>query len=782
MTGLVTALMTIMSKETFHDDRPSPAGELHTLFDGFDSLPDDEKKQRIIKALQIVAALKGMNASVSKSSRTVSAEIQNLSECFEKISKPVQYVKGIGPKIASLLEKRGIATVEDLLFCIPKRYEDRRKISSIATSSVGQKETVIGEVIHSNEKRYGRRKVFESVLRDDTGALTAKWFHGSFIYLRKEFVKGRRCFMTGEIRGQLFGKEMIHPDYEFIDDRTEKDDFVHMKKIIPVYTEMEGIHRRRFRTIMHHAVNENATFVPSPIPPSICVRNHLIPMEDALRRIHFPEEEENIALYSSRASASHRRLIFDELFFFEIGMGMKKRGVERETGIAFDTNRTLLLGALYSRLSFSLTAAQTRVIREIADDMKKPYPMNRLLQGDVGSGKTVVSMAAMLIAAENGYQSTLMAPTEILAAQHYATIQGWADQIGITAELLTGSTPSRKKKDIYDATARGNIHIIVGTHALIQEGLTFQKLGLVVIDEQHRFGVVQRASLRQKGITPDVLVMTATPIPRTLAMTAYGDLDISVIDEMPPGKIPVRTKVFRERDHHRVYEIIRKELLKGNQAFIVYPLIEESETLDLKDATNMSQHLKNDVFPDYAVGLIHGKMKAAEKSSIMRDFIEKKINILVSTTVIEVGIDIPGASLMVIEHAERFGLSQLHQLRGRVGRGTQQSYCFLVVHEPSSLDAKKRLKVMEETADGFRIAEEDLMIRGPGDFMGTRQSGIPDFRVADIVKDGRLLNDARTEAWALLENDPELTKPEHRDLKRVLLRKWGAKLELAKTG
>ncbi|MCX5852050.1 MAG: ATP-dependent DNA helicase RecG, partial [Deltaproteobacteria bacterium] len=782
MEGLIAALKAILQEDSACGDSDVLIGELYALFVRFDELHEEEKKKHITTALHLISILREVNSRTAKESRDGDARIQDLDECFETLSRPVQYIKGIGPKIAALLEKRGIVNLEDLLYCVPRRYEDRRNISSIAAAAVGSRETVIGEVIQSTERRYARRKIFEATIRDSTGTFTAKWFHGSFLYLKKEFVKGRRCFMTGEMRGQLFGKEMIHPDYEFIDDRGEDDEFMHMKRIIPVYPEMEGIHKRRFRTIMNHAVNEYSHHVPSPIPSAICRRNHFISMADALQRIHFPGEDENMELYNQHASASHKRIVFDEFFFFELGMGMKKKGYALEKGIAFDTRHTFLLDTFYSRLPFSLTGAQARVIKEIMEDMNKPYPMNRLLQGDVGSGKTVVSMAAMLIAAENGYQSVIMAPTEILAAQHYSNIKSWAEETGVKAELLTGSIQSKKHKELYDNAAGGNVDIIAGTHALIQEGLKFRKLGLVIIDEQHRFGVAQRALLREKGFIPDVLVMTATPIPRTLAMTVYGDLDISVIDEMPPGKNPIKTKVFLERDRHRVYEIIRREIGKGNQTFVVYPLVEESESLDLKDATKMSQHLQNDIFPDYTVGLIHGKMKSHEKDVIMHDFITKKIHILVATTVIEVGIDIPGASLMIVEHAERFGLSQLHQLRGRVGRGDIQSYCILITHTLSSRDAKKRLKVMEETNDGFRISEEDLLIRGPGDFMGTRQSGIPDFRVANILRDGKILNDTRKEALCLLDDDPGLQKPEHRDLKRVLLRKWGERLELAKTG
>jgi len=407
--------------------------------------------------------------------------------------------------------------------------------------------------------------------------------------------------------------------------------------------------------------------------------------------------------------------------------------------------------------------------------------MNRLLQGDVGSGKTIVAMAAMITACENGYQAVMMAPTEILAEQHYARIREWANPLGLRVSIMTGNLKQSERKKLSEKILSGESHIIIGTHALIQEGVAFKNLGLAVIDEQHRFGVIQRAALRKKGINPDVLVMTATPIPRTLAMTVYGDLDTSIIDEMPPGRQPVRTKVFYEQQRSRVYEIARSELTKGNQVFIVYPLVEESETLDLKDATRMAEHLQMETFSDYRVGLIHGRMKAKEKDEIMAAFSKKKVNVLVSTTVIEVGIDIPQASLMIIEHAERFGLSQLHQLRGRVGRGEIPSYCILMSQRAGSEDSKKRLRVMEKTNDGFIIAEEDLSIRGPGEFMGTRQSGLPDFRIANIIRDTGILTEARSDAFSLVEKDPRLERHEHRLMKEVLLRRWGGRLDLVKT-
>jgi ATP-dependent DNA helicase RecG len=590
-----------------------------------------------------------------------------------------------------------------------------------------------------------------------------------------------RVIMTGEVSSYLFSKDMVHPDFEILDDDESGANLLHFKRIVPVYSETEGLHQKYIRRIMDHVVNTYSHHIISPIPEEICTNRRLDNIHDSVRSLHFPAVNDDVEAFNDMRSRAHRRIIYDEFFFLQLGIALKRKGNILDKGIAFKTGGTLL-NTFYTILPFALTAAQKRVIREIEADMEKPCGMNRLLQGDVGCGKTAVSMAAMITACENGYQAAIMAPTEILAEQHYSRINDWADRLGLQVVLLTSGTKNAERKKISEKIKKGEIHITIGTHALIQEEVIFRNLGFVVVDEQHRFGVLQRATLRQKGVNPDVLVMTATPIPRTLAMTVYGDLDISVIDEFPPGRKEIRTKVFFEDQRARVYDIIRMEVKKGNQVFIVYPLVEESENLDLKDATRMAEHLSSEIFPDYRVGLIHGRMKGKEKDQVMTGFIKKEIDILVSTTVIEVGIDIPQASLMVIEHAERFGLSQLHQLRGRVGRSDIPSYCILMSQYKRTEDSRKRLSVMEQTNDGFKIAEEDLAIRGPGEFMGTRQSGIPDFRVAHILRDVYILNEAKADAFSLIERDPLLEKEEHAPLKEILLRRWGGRLELAKTG
>ena len=778
MSGFIGELMMAFAENAISSSEKAII-ELQRTFKGFDALPVPDRKRRIDAALVYVRELRTLCADPAPSiplAMTIHEE-EDRATCLKKLALDVQYIKGVGPKISALLGRKGLRNVEDMLYFLPRKYEDRRNIQTISSVAVGARETVVGTVTDTGAKRYRSRRVFEVTIGDTTGLLTAKWFQGNFSYLAKRFKAGQQVILTGEVKVFLYGKEMLHPDYEILDEAD--DELIHFKRIVPVYSETEGLHQKYIRRIMMRVVQDYAHCISSPIPEEICRRNHLVDIGHAIRNVHFPDNDQDIEALNDLVSPARRRLVFDEFFFFELGMALKRTGQVFEQGISFPTGGSLIR-KFNDILPFEMTGAQKRVVGEIEADMGRPHPMHRLLQGDVGSGKTVVSMAAMVTACEAGYQTAIMAPTEILAAQHFKNISGWAQELGIEVALLTGNMKAAERKNALKKIESGEIDIVVGTHAIIQERVAFNRLGLVVIDEQHRFGVIQRAALRGKGINPDVLVMTATPIPRTLAMTVYGDLDLSVIDEMPPGKKPIKTKVFYEKSRERVYEIIRKEIEKGNQAFIVYPLVEESEALDLKDATSMAAHLQKDIFPDLRVGLIHGRMKGAEKDAIMADFKERALDILVSTTVIEVGIDIPTASLMVVEHAERFGLSQLHQLRGRVGRSDLNSYCILVAQHRGSTDARKRLRVMEETSDGFRIAEEDLLIRGPGEFMGTRQSGLPDFRVASILRDATTLNEARREAFLLVEKDPGLEK--HPELEETLLRRWESRLEIAKTG
>lgn len=786
LRGLIALQISVIPPAAKNIFEP-PLENIMRIFSDYDAQDIPVKKTKILEASQIVERL--INAANNFDARKpvsaaqeeqITQRIADLKTSGEKLALPVQFLKGVGPKMAARFAAKKINTVEDLLYFLPRTYEDRREVRKINKLETGKVQTIIAEVVLSELRYYGKRRILEVTVSDNTAALTAKWFKGQMSYLTGIFKKGTRVIFTGNVTPNYSGKSMIHPDYEVLEEEDEEN-LLNFKRIVPVYSETEGLRQKYIRKIMDTALENYSRYIASPIPMEICRKRNLVNIREAMLNVHFPGQEATMESLISGRSEAHRRLIYDEFFFFQLGMAVKKSGRVLEKGISFSVDGSLIQ-KFYASLPFTLTGAQTRVIAEILQDLKAASAMNRLLQGDVGSGKTLVAMAAMITVCENGYQGALMAPTEILAKQHYATLSTWAQSVGLQVVLLTGSMAGALRSDVLAQIKSGKAGIIVGTHALIQEDVDFRKLGLVVIDEQHRFGVLQRATLRNKGINADVLVMTATPIPRTLAMTVYGDLDVSVIDEMPPGKKPVRTVLMNESRRQAMYENIHKELARGHQAFIVYPLVEQSENLDLKDATKMAEHLQKDIFPDYGVGLIHGKMKDKEKDSVMRDFLDNKIAILVATTVIEVGIDVPRASLMVIEHAERFGLSQLHQLRGRVGRRDIPSSCILLADYKVSADARKRLKVMEKTTDGFALAEEDLAIRGPGDFLGTRQSGLPDFRVASIIRDARILNDAKEDAFALAARDPLLEKPEHAILREALIAKWQGKLDLAKTG
>ena len=765
-----------------------PLRNLLNIFSDYDAQDTAGKKTIIIEAVKILErlldAIDVYDASKPVSplrEQQISERITDLKTSAEKLSVHVQYLKGVGPKMAVRFQAKKINTVEDLLYYLPRTYEDRREIRRINKLEAGKTQTIIAVVVLSEFRYYGKKRILEVTVSDHTANLTVKWFKGQMSYLTGIFKKGVRAIFTGLVTPNYAGKTMIHPDYEILDVEDDDENLLNFKRIVPVYSETEGLHQKYIRKVMYGALEQYSRYIASPVPDEICRKRKLLNIHEAMLTVHFPGHDEQIQPYIDARSEAHRRLIYDEFFFFQLGMAVKKSGRVLDKGISFRPDGRIL-DRFYTSLPFSLTSAQQRVITEIQKDLQTATSMNRLLQGDVGSGKTLVAMAAMITVCENGFQAALMAPTEILARQHYSTLSAWAKPIGLRVVLLTGSMANSARNEILSQIASGQADIMIGTHALIQEDVDFKKLGLAVIDEQHRFGVMQRASLRNKGIHADVLVMTATPIPRTLAMTVYGDLDVSVIDEMPPGKKPVRTILMGESRRPSVYETIRREIARGHQVFIVYPLVEQSENLDLKDATKMADHLQKDIFTDCRVGLIHGRMKDQEKESVMRDFQDNKISILVATTVIEVGIDVPHASLMVIEHAERFGLSQLHQLRGRVGRRDIPSTCILLADYKVSADARKRLKVMEKTTDGFALAEEDLVIRGPGDFLGTRQSGLPDFRIASIIRDARILNEAKEDAFALAARDPLLDKPEHAILKQALIAKWHGKLDLARTG
>jgi ATP-dependent DNA helicase RecG len=685
----------------------------------------------------------------------------------------VQYIKGVGPARARLLEKLNIRTLEEILYHFPRRYEDRKNLRKISDLRYGTHETTTGSVVSSRIITTPRKrmKIFEATVRDDSGLLVCKWFNQP--YLKQYIKEGQDIVLSGAVKGGLnasIGLEMENPDFELIG---QEDKFIHTSRIVPVYSATEGLRPKQLRTLLFNTINSHINLLEDYMPEDILRRNALRSLQWAVKEAHFPEEVSGMDELNRRVSPAHRRIIFDEFFLLELGLALLKKRETIEKGISFMEDRGLV-ERFMKGLPFELTDAQKRVIEQISSDMKRPVPMNRLVHGDVGCGKTVIALVSMLIAVDNGYQSCLMAPTELLAEQHYINIHKMADALGLKTVLLTSSTKGRQLEDI----ACGDAQVIIGTHALIQEAVEFKALGLAVIDEQHRFGVVQRAEMRRKGHNPDILIMTATPIPRTLALTLYGDLDISVIDELPSGRRPIKTRVLFSSQKDEVYTLLEKELSKGRQAYIVYPLIEESEKVDLKSAIDGAEALRKK-FPDRRVGLVHGRIDRDERESVMESFKAGEIDILVATTVIEVGIDVPNASLMLIVHAERFGLAQLHQLRGRIGRGDYESYCLLLAYHPFSDDAKRRLKAMSATADGFKIAEEDLAIRGPGEFFGTRQSGIPDLKIADIIRDIDILEAARREAFELAEADPGLQK--HPLLKEALDRKWKEKTELVKS-
>jgi ATP-dependent DNA helicase RecG len=749
--------------------------DLQQNFIGFEEAQIEEKVTRIKNGKELLDVIREL--------LVIEEVVQpyHHKEIFQWLKTPMQFIRGVGPKIALLLKKKGMHTVEDALYTLPMRYEDRREIRRIVDLKIGERVVGYAEVIATGEVFYPKshRKVYEAILGDGSGFITAKWFQG-IRYIRGRLNKGDRVIFFGDIKGYRSQKEIHHPDLEWVEEK--EVDSLHFGRIVPVYSETEGLYQRRLRAIMHQVVQDYAIKITSPIPPQISRRCDLMPLAEALREVHFPQNYLDIEKLNLKISPPHQRLAFEEFFFLELGMAMRRRGITLEEGIPFSVDKIPMVNKLLQKLPFTLTKAQKRVLEEIRGDMTKSYPMNRLLQGDVGSGKTVVALIASLIAIDNGYQAAMMAPTEILAEQHYLNLREWLKELGIGVVLLTGRIKGKERDALYLAIKKGEAQLVVGTHALIQEGLSFKKLGFVVVDEQHRFGVLQRARLKRKGKVPDLLVMTATPIPRTLAMTIYGDMEVSILDELPPNRGLIFTKVYREKGRDEVYSRVAQEVEKGRQAYIVYPLVEESEKMDLRDATQGAYRLQREIFPYCRVGLIHGRMKGEEKERTMLAFQKGEIQILVATTVIEVGIDCPNATVMVVEHAERFGLSQLHQLRGRIGRGIHPSLCLLLNTGKITREAWRRLKVMEETTDGFRIAEEDLAIRGPGDFLGVRQWGLPDFRVANLIRDVHLLHEARRQAFDLIAQDPQLSKEEHLSLREIIKEKWQEKLELAAVG
>ncbi len=711
-------------------------------------------------------------------------------DSFRALNTPLRFLKGIGPTRAAQLEGLGLKTVEDLLYHLPFRYEDRRQIRKIEQARVGEEATFVGKLVQLDQRYIPKRRgrMLTATLADETGRLGLLWYRVP-PYIAASLSKGQILLVHGKVeKGIGAQKKIVHPEFEAIDPEDHED----KEKVLPVYLRPGGVPLRSMRKWIVQALDGYARHFAGFLPATITKQHGLTDLAGAMREVHLPEKTADVGALNRFASDAHRSIIFDELFYLQLGLALRRKQRAAEDGIRFGNEDKSLTGKMWKLLPFALTGAQQKVLREIYLDMGAPRPMQRLLQGDVGSGKTIVGWFAALRAIENGFQAVWMAPTELLAEQHYRNLTGFAERLGVPIALLTGSLGAKSRAAIAERIKQGEIGFVVGTHALIQEGVAVPRMGLGIIDEQHRFGVMQRMALKNlaacRGAAssiepqPDILLMSATPIPRSLAMVLYGDLEISWLNEMPPGRTPVETRLVRDSRRAGLYDLVREEIKKGRQAYVVYPLVEASERLQVRDATGMAKEMSQGAFKDFRVGLIHGRMAAAERDEIMRRFKDGALDILVATTVIEVGIDVPNATVMVVEHAERFGLSQLHQLRGRVGRGQHRSQCLLVYYGAGSAEALQRLRVMEREHDGFKIAEADLKLRGPGEMIGTRQSGLADFRLANILRDSRLLLEAREEALSWIESDPRLRRPESKALKEVLKHRWGGRLELGSIG
>ncbi len=684
----------------------------------------------------------------------------------------LETIRGIGPVRARLLGRLEIHCAEDALTHLPRRYEDRRHRSPLVELTEGEAATVSGEVVSAGVAATpgGRRRLFEVRVSDGSGTLRARWFRFRGLPGSPLFRPGSLILLYGTIRGRGRLREMIHPEVTAAAGAEETPEF---GGLVPVYPSVEGLSQKALRRMMREIVAATIDRVEETLPPEVIRRHQLPGLRESLRRLHRPGRSIPVAELNGWETPWHRRLIFEELLVLQLGLGRRRcRNRSARRKVRFEWNEALVQD-LKRNLPFSLTAAQERVYGEIAGDMLSPKAMHRLLQGDVGSGKTVVAAMACLLAAGNGVQAALMAPTEILAEQHYLTLRALMSPLGLNTALLTAGRPTDERRAVVRGLARGEVSLVVGTHALIQGGVRFARLGLAVIDEQHRFGVRQRLALREKGGRPDLLVMTATPIPRTLALTLYGEYDCSVLDAMPPGRRPVATVVREEDDRPLVYDEVRRELSRGNRVFVVLPLIEESGRSDLRAVREMARHLQREVFRESPVGVLHGRMPLEERAGTMEKFRSGGIAILVATTVVEVGVDVPEATVMIVEHADRFGLAQLHQLRGRIGRGEKPSTCILMAGPAAGEEGRRRLATIAATADGFRIAEEDLALRGPGEFLGTRQSGIPGLRVADPLRDRELLVRARDEAAGIIEQDQELCTPKNLLLREIVNARWG---------
>jgi ATP-dependent DNA helicase RecG len=757
--------------------------ELNLANSNYGSCGVDERKRWMANAFGWLNKLEKATKTNSSQQSAVSsrkAMVELRQKRRTELDSPITIVRGISTSIDKKFDRLNVRTIRDLLYFFPRRYVDYSRRKPVSELIEGEDQTIMGTIWQARVVTLGNRAGTEAIVGDETGTIRAVWFNQP--YLAKSFRTSARIVISGTVSLFKGHKVFESPEWELLGDK----ELIHTGRLVPVYPLTQGLYPRQVRKWTKEAVDGYAWQLDDFLPSEIKARCRLLGLPTAIAQIHYPDDQ-------TMAGRARARLSFDELFLLQLGVLTKKRDwQEGQPGNAFHIEQEVIDRFLHC-LPFELTRAQERVLQEILDDLKKPKAMSRLLQGEVGSGKTVIATLALLIAAANGYQGALMAPTEVLAEQHYANICNYLSQIGIqqigpeldgrttrrytgfllgplTVALLIGSLSSAEKESLHGEIKQGKVDIVVGTHALIQKAVEFKRLGLAVIDEQHRFGVLQRSALRQKGFNPHVLVMTATPIPRTMALTLYGDLDLSAIDELPPGRQVVKTKCLEPQDREKAYVFLHRQVANGRQAFIICPLIEESEILEAKAAKTEYERLSRQVFSDLRLGLLHGQMPSNEKEEVMRHFRGGELDILVSTSVVEVGIDIPRASVMMIEGAERFGLSQLHQFRGRVGRDKEQGYC-LLIPEKLTPEARERLRLMERVHNGFVLAEKDLELRGPGEFFGTHQSGLPDLKLAKLT-DLRSLELARREAMTLFQKDPDLQRPEHQPLRQQLSRAW----------